>query len=480
MANSLIWFRNDLRVQDNMALFHATASDIEHCYGVYIASHQQWGRHDMGQVKCDFTLSHVQDLQAQLQAIGIPLLVLNVDLYADIPAQLVQLCQRFNVTQLFANYEYPVNEIARDKAVVDALTEQGVECSFSHDFVVHAPGRIRTLNKDYYKVFTPFKKNWLQQTNDSSLQEYCATEKSWPASLHPKEITYQYKPELPEVHQHWLVLDMQEKLRQFVDERAADYKKHRDIPNIDGTSSLSAYLAIGAISVRACLRYARFANEGCLSGGNEGIDTWISELVWRDFYQHILVGFPHVVKHQPFQDYTRLIHWRNNEEDLQAWQQGRTGIPIVDAAMRQLNQTGWMHNRLRMVVAMFLTKNLFIDWREGEKYFAQRLVDWEFGANNGGWQWAASTGTDAAPYFRIFNPVSQSQRFDPQGDFIRRYVPELAHLDGKLIHEPYSAKGASLFDGELDYPHPIVDLKSSRQHAIETFKTAKHTYDSHH
>lgn len=480
MANSLIWFRSDLRVQDNMALCHATADNFEHCYGVYIVSHAQWDRHDMGDVKRDFVLAHVQQLQTQLHAMGIPLLVLEVGLYADIPQQLTQLCQRFAVDELFANYEYPVNELARDKASVDALQDIGVECSFSHDYIVHAPGSIRTLSRDYYKVFTPFKKNWLQQTHEHTLQEYPSAAKPWPAGLSFTDIVYSHQALEPQIAERWPVLDVQQKLQHFVDERAADYKKHRDIPSVDGTSSLSAYLAIGAVSIRACLRYARFANEGRLADANEGIDTWVSELIWRDFYQHILVGFPRVVKHQPFQAYTQLVQWTHSDTQLQAWQQGNTGIPIVDAAMRQLNQTGWMHNRLRMVVAMFLTKNLLIDWREGERYFAQRLVDWEFGANNGGWQWAASTGTDAAPYFRIFNPTSQSQRFDPQGEFIRRYVPEIAHLDNKQIHEPYAGKAASLLDAALDYPHAIVDLKSSRKHAIDVFKTAKQNYDSHH
>lgn len=480
MKNSLIWFRSDLRVQDNIALSLATGADFEHCYAAFIISHQQWDLHDMGAAKRDFVLSHVQQLQQQLKTLGIPLLVLKVDRYADVPQQLLELCQGYNITSLFANYEYPVNEIQRDHAVVDAFKANNIQSHFSHDYIVHAPGSIRTLNKDYYKVFTPFKKNWLQNTNDTSLQEYQASSQSWPVSLSPEDITYQHSPLCPQIAELWPVTNTQEKLQAFVDERAKDYKKRRDIPSVEGTSSLSAYLAIGAISIRACLRYARFANEGRLMGGNEGIDTWVSELIWREFYQHILIGFPHVVKHLPFQEYTRLISWRDSAADLKAWQQGCTGIPIVDAAMRQLNQTGWMHNRLRMVTAMFLTKNLLIDWREGENYFAQRLVDWEFGANNGGWQWAASTGTDAAPYFRIFNPVSQSQRFDPEGDFIRRYVPEIAHLDNKQIHEPYNGKGAGLFDIDLDYPHPIVDLKTSRKHAIDVFKTAKQTYDSHH
>ena len=434
----------------------------------------------MGEIKRDFVLSHVQSLQQQLEKLGIPLFVCDVDWYADIPQRLLELCQRFDIAQLFANYEYPVNEIQRDHKVVEVLKEQGIQSHFSHDYIVHAPGSIRTLNNDYYKVFTPFKKSWLKHTSDASLQAYEANEKSWPAGVNYIDIVYQHRPLQPKILEQWPIMNVQEQLQAFVDERAQGYKKQRDIPSVEGTSSLSAYLAIGAISIRACLRYARFANEGCLAGGNEGIDTWVSELIWREFYQHILIGFPHVAKHQPFQDYTRFIPWRDSPDDLQAWQQGNTGIPIVDAAMRQLNQTGWMHNRLRMVTAMFLTKNLLIDWREGEKYFAQQLVDWEFGANNGGWQWAASTGTDAAPYFRIFNPVSQSQRFDPQGDFIRRYVPELAHLDSQQIHEPYKGKGASLFDVERDYPPPIVDLKSSRLAAIEIFKIAKQNYDSDH
>jgi len=434
----------------------------------------------MGRVKRDFLLSHVQQLQVQLHAIGIPLLVLDVGLYADIPKQLVQLCQRFQVTALFASYEYPINEIARDKAVVDALTRVDVECSFCHDYVVHAPGSIRTQNQNYYKVFTPFKKSWLQKTSDHTVKEYSVRAKQWPPSMRFNDIAYSHQPEVPDKLRQWPVLDVQERLQQFVDHRAGDYKNHRDIPSVDGTSSLSAYLAIGAISVRACLRYARFANQGRLSNGRQGIDSWVNELIWRDFYQHVLRGFPHVARHQPFQAYTQAIEWRDSADDLKAWQQGKTGIPIVDAAMRQLNQTGWMHNRLRMIVAMFLSKNLLIDWREGERYFAEHLVDWEFGANNGGWQWAASTGTGAAPYFRIFNPVSQSQRFDPEGAFIRRYVPELAHLDYKQIHEPYKVKGGGLFDVVLHYPPPIIDLKNSRKQAIEAFKKAKQTYDSHH
>src|SRR5690606_24579875 len=194
---------------------------------------------------------------------------------------------------------------------------------------------------------------------------------------------------------------------------------------------------------------------------------WLDELLWREFYQHTLYDFPKLSKHQPFKDSTRAIVWRDAPEDLAAWQQGQTGIPIVDDGMRQLLATGWMHNRVRMITAMFLSKNLLIDWRLGEAWFMQHLIDGDLAANNGGWQWCASTGMDAAPYFRIFNPVSQSQKFDPHGDYICKWVPELAHLDSKSVHEPY-AKNPDL---QLDYPKPIVDLKQSRIRAIEAFKS---------
>ncbi len=481
MINSLIWFRSDLRVADNKALSRATAAEYRHCYGLYIISHAQWDAHDMGQNKRDFVLRHVAALQEQLRELGIPLLVVDVPRYADIPQAILALCQQYQIDQLWANYEYPVNEIARDQAVVACLSEQGIDCEFLHDFVARPPGSIRNQSGEYYKVFTPFKKRWLSQISEADLAEHPAQAKPWPAAVSYQAIRYTaanaanaYSP----VQALWPVgtaEQVQQQLQHFVDERGADYQQQRDLPGVDGTSRLSAYLAVGAISIRACLRYARFANHGQLAGGQAGLDTWLGELVWREFYQHILIGFPQVCRSQPFQPYTRAVPWRDSDEDLQAWQNGQTGIPIVDAAMRQLNQTGWMHNRLRMVVAMFLSKNLLLDWRAGERYFARQLVDWEFGANNGGWQWAASTGTDAAPYFRVFNPVSQSQRFDPEGAFIRRYVPELAHLDQRQIHEPHAGKGADLLT-PTDYPHPLLELKSSRQRAIQAFKQAKADY----
>ncbi|MFX8624819.1 FAD-binding domain-containing protein, partial [Acinetobacter baumannii] len=257
-----------------------------------------------------------------------------------------------------------------------------------------------------------------------------------------------------------------EQLDQFVEDSVSHYKVERDFPHVHGTSKLSPYLNIGILSVRQCLQ-ALFRNQhGNFHLDNEGQQTWLDELIWREFYQHILFDFPYVSKHLPFKKGTQKIKWNHNPEQLKAWQTGQTGIPIVDAGMRQLLQTGWMHNRVRMITAMFLCKNLLIDWRIGEQWFMQHLIDGDLAANNGGWQWCASTGTDAVPYFRIFNPISQSQKFDPNGDYIRKWVKELAHLDNKSIHDPYSSK----INLSLNYPKPIVDLKETRLKAIETFK----------
>ncbi|MEX2367033.1 MAG: deoxyribodipyrimidine photo-lyase, partial [Pseudohongiellaceae bacterium] len=235
------------------------------------------------------------------------------------------------------------------------------------------------------------------------------------------------------------------------------YHKLRDQPALDATSRLSPYLAAGVLGIRECWRKSAACQDG------EGLFTWQNELLWRDFYRHIMFHFPRVCQHQPWKQDTVRIPWRHDPKEFHRWCHGQTGFPIIDAAMRQLLELGWMHNRLRMIVAMFLSKHLLIDWRLGEKWFMQHLVDGDFAANNGGWQWSASTGTDAVPYFRIFNPVTQSQRFDPHGDFIRAFVPELATLDRRAIHQPGKLRPAA-------YPEPMIDLGFGRQRALSAFK----------
>jgi deoxyribodipyrimidine photo-lyase len=261
------------------------------------------------------------------------------------------------------------------------------------------------------------------------------------------------------------------RLSGFCERRLRAYKEQRDTPSIDATSMLSPYLNAGVVSPRQCIVMARDANGGRYDDrapGHAGGAHWISEVIWREFYQHVLVGFPRVCMHRAFRPATERLVWEQNPEHLQRWKEGRTGVPIVDAAMRQMNTMGWMHNRLRMVAAMYFTKDLFLDWRLGERYFMQTLVDGDLGSNNGGWQWSASTGTDAAPYFRIFNPASQSKRCDPDGEFIRRWVPELRDVEGEAIHEPGALPG--LLRQRVEYPEPLVDHDVARERVLRAFK----------
>ncbi|KAF9322806.1 hypothetical protein BG006_002041, partial [Podila minutissima] len=260
------------------------------------------------------------------------------------------------------------------------------------------------------------------------------------------------------------------RLNEFVQQRAAQYHVRRDVPHEQqGCSMLSAYLNAGVLSMRQCVVAARAANRNKIVAGDEGLKTWIKELGWREFYRNILVSFPRVCKSRAFQPITEKIQWSDNQVHFRAWCQGKTGFPIVDAGMRQLNTIGYMHNRLRMIVACFLVKDLMINWQWGEKYFMQQQIDGDLASNNGGWQWSASTGTDAQPYFRVFNPLLQSQRFDPNGIFIRRWVPELKGLTDKQIHEPHKILTPAQF-AKLSYPKPIVDHATAKTRYVEEFK----------
>src|SRR5476649_932740 len=320
-----------------------------------------------------------------------------------------------------------------------------------------------------YKVYTPFRRAFLERLAESdsrSLPAPKARDIDGDVTLHALT-PFDYP-------QHDIGDDFpvgedaaRERLRRFCREQVQDYLEQRDLPAVDGTSSLSPYLAIGVLSPRQCFNRLRMECPEVLERRDGGAFGWLNELVWREFYRHLLVAWPMLCKHQPFIDWTDRVHWRHAPEDLQAWKEGKTGYPIVDAAMRQLNQTGWMHNRLRMIVAMFLIKDLLLDYRLGERYFMQNLIDGETAQNNGGWQWSASTGTDAQPYFRIFNPVAQSEKFDREGLFIKHWLPELAGLDKKAVHNPAALGG--LF-GVAGYPQPTVDLGRSRDRALAAFR----------
>lgn len=466
----LMWFRTDLRVHDNPAL--SAAMHAGPTLAAYLLSPQQWQQHDDAPCKIDFWLRNLSCLRDQLQQLGVPLLIRQADCWQEAPAVLAELCRELAISQVMANEEYGVNERRRDQQVSAKLHTLGVGFHHHVDQLLFPPGSILTRTGGYFKVFTQFKKvcyQHLQLTLPKVLPRpepqasLAISSDAMPVSIPG------FSTPSKDLQRLWPAGEAagHQRLDTFADERLGDYDQRRDFPDRLGTSQLSPYLAAGVVSVRQCLHAALRHNDGEFSSGNEGVITWINELLWREFYKHILVGFPHVSKHCAFRPHTEWVPWRQAPAELVAWQQGRTGFPLIDAAMRQLLTTGWMHNRLRMVVAMFLTKNLLIDWREGERFFMQHLIDGDLAANNGGWQWSASTGTDSVPWFRIFNPVTQSQRFDPDGHFIRHWLPELAHLDNRSIHLPSAP--SDLF-ATADYPPPMVDLSASRQRALEVFR----------
>ncbi|MGH8383441.1 deoxyribodipyrimidine photo-lyase [Pseudomonas sp.] len=466
----LIWMRSDLRVHDNTAL--SAACEQGPTLAVWLVSAQQWRSHDDAPCKIDFWLRNLAALGKHLATLNIPLLVREANTWDQAPDVLLQICREHRVQALHLNEEYGVNESRRDHAVSEALKQAGIAVHCHLDQLLFKPGSILTRTGGYFQVFSQFRKACYERLYLSlpSLQRPIAPQAM--LAVVSDEIPSQVPGfELPpaSLRDLWPAgeTEAHARLQRFIDEAIDDYQQQRDFPAAAGTSQLSPYLAAGVISPRQCLHRALARNYGEFDSGNSGLVTWINELLWREFYKHILVGYPRVSRNRAFRQETEALRWRHAPEDLKAWQEGRTGFPIIDAAMRQLLATGWMHNRLRMIVAMFLTKNLLIDWREGERFFMRHLIDGDLAANNGGWQWSASTGTDAVPYFRIFNPVSQSRRSDSQGSFIKAWLPELAEFDEKNIHNPVPSAELFVTNG---YPPPIVDLGSSRQRALNAFK----------
>ncbi len=467
---SVCWFRTDLRVLDQPALAAAAAQGP--VIGLFIASPAQWHSHHDAAIKIDFWLRAVQNLRTELDRLNIPLKILVVDHWADVPAALLAFCQQHAVQNVHCNREQGVNERRRDRASYRLLGEHDISLVGHHGGTLLVPGSVKTGADAYYRVFTPFSKACRDKLRTAPYQLSASPKKQANKGLPssdalPKELTPLLAVTEKSLQDAWPATTeaAHARLELFAQTRMAQYQPDRDFPAIPGTSVLSPYLAAGLISAGQCLHVAMHMNQGESDTGQRGIVVWINELLWREFYQHLMHGYPTLSMHQPMRPETNAVVWRNAPEDFKAWSQARTGVPIVDAAMRQLLATGWMHNRLRMVVAMYLSKNLLLDWRLGETFFMQHLIDGELAANNGGWQWSASTGADSAPYFRVFNPISQSEKFDAEGRFIKHWVPELASLSAKEIHDPSSASRRA-----LNYPEQIVDLRSSRVRAIEAFK----------
>ncbi len=466
----LIWLRSDLRLHDNTAL--SAAAGRGPCVAVYLLSPQQWLAHDDAPCKVDFWLRNLRELSHALGELNIPLLIRTAARWDDAPQVLGQICTALNVEAVHVNEEYGVNESRRDAAVTQALNAAGIGFYSYLDQLLFKPGSVLTRNGTYFQVFSQFRKACYTRLHSALPRLIAAPGIQAPTAINRDPIPAQVEGfDTPDEHLRTLwpagEREAHRRLESFAQGQIDHYKDERDFPAKPGTSQLSAYLAAGVISPRQCLHAALHSNQGEFESGSVGAVTWINELLWREFYKHILVGYPQVSRHRAFRPETEALAWREAPDELAAWKEARTGLPIIDAAMRQLLETGWMHNRLRMVVAMFLTKNLLIDWREGERFFMRHLIDGDLAANNGGWQWSASTGTDSAPWFRIFNPLSQSEKFDAEGRFIKRWLPELAGLNKKAVHNP--AAMGELF-AVADYPLPIVNLGQSRERALAAFK----------
>ncbi|MBX3386666.1 MAG: deoxyribodipyrimidine photo-lyase [Phycisphaeraceae bacterium] len=480
---ALMWFRSDLRTADNKALRAACKASDDGVIAAFLITPTQWREHDWAGVKIRFILRTLRELSADLAALNIPLRIVRADRFADAPEAVARLCREVNCTSVHTNAEYEINERRRDDAVQARLASGAVTFHRYHDQVLLPPGSVSTAEGRYYTVFSPFKRAYYKALLEDGFPSGSAAVLQRPRKQPQTGVRSDPVPDTVSGFETDVPDDLwpageraaSKRLDAFIAKSITRYKDRRDFPALEATSTLSPYLAVGAISPRQCLAPAVEANGDLLESkkaGHEGPNHWISELVWRDFYKHILVGFPRVCMHRAFKPDTERILWNNDQRAFEAWTVGRTGVPIVDAGMRQLLQTGWMHNRVRMITAMYLTKDLFIDWRWGERHFMRHLIDGDLASNNGGWQWSASTGTDAAPYFRIFNPVSQSRRFDPDGAYIRTYVPELADLDGGEkgpIHDPSDLP--ALLRGTIDYPEPIADHAKARDRVMKVFQS---------
>ncbi len=463
----IVWLRNDLRLEDNPALYHGSTLGNICC--VYVLTPKQWQAHQDAPAKIAFWRSRISTLSSALKTLNISLHILVQDSYTQVPQALLTLAQALQAQSLSFNNEYPVNEKHRDEQTT-ALFERNhlAVHRFDGDIVIPSH-RIKTLQNGNYKVFTPFSRQWHKQLTENDLQLLPAPS-AQPATAFnthmidiPPLATWGINKNTIYRDDLWPTHDdaIHQRLHQFCRCSANPYKEQRDIPSINGTSTLSPYLAAGMISVRQCIAAIRHHVEDWRS------NQWVTELIWREFYRYLIDLHPHLSQSKDFTHIPKPIPWVNDDALFRAWCEGKTGFPIVDAAMKQLLQTGWMHNRLRMVTAAFLTKILLIDWRKGEAFFMQHLLDGDYASNNGGWQWAASTGADAAPYFRIFNPERQSERFDKEGIFIKKLLPELAPINAKNIHTPPS-------DLRLAhaYPEPIIDYKWARQRALDSYATA--------
>jgi len=428
-AINIFWFRRDLRFDDNKALYHALEADNP-VLPIFIFDKTILDDlEDKDDARVTFIHDELSKLNSQLKAKGS-----GIRTFYDSPDNVFKtLIKEFKVENVFTNRDYEPYARKRDRSINKLLRENDIEFKTFKDHVILEPHEVLKDDGDPYVVFTPYSKVWLKTLKDTDLEPA-------PSALYFDNFyKREFKEIIPLKEMGFKPSTLETPNNTITDHILNQYGEMRDYPAENGTSRLGIHFRFGTVSIRKIAQEAK-----------EKSKTYLNELIWREFYQMILWQFPRVVN-ENFKTKYNALSWRNNEKEFEAWCEGKTGYPIVDAGMRELNETGYMHNRVRMIVASFLTKHLLIDWRWGEAYFARKLLDFELASNNGGWQWAAGTGTDAQPYFRIFNPESQTKKFDPELKYIKKWVPELQ---------------------ELTYPRPIVEHKKARERALDTYKQA--------
>ena len=483
------WYKRDLRTTDNTALSMASNKAIE--AGVplicmYLLSPQDFQAHCTSAARVDFDIRTLEVMKEDLAEKNIPLYVATIDNRKDIPGHIVEKCKEWGAKHVFCNIEYEVDELRREAKLVQRCLEQDISFTAVHDDCVVPPEHLMSGSGKQYSVYSPWYRAWVKHlhanpkllesqpdisANPSSARQKFSSLFDCSISSAPpnKTLDPSHKDRLAHLFpagEH----EAHSRLDHFVKEKLSTYKDLRNSPSANNTSLLSVHFSTGTLSPRTAIRAAQVANSTKkLDAGSQGIQTWISEVAWRDFYKHVLAHWPYVCMGKAFKYEYSDIEWEYNDEHFRLWTEGKTGFPIVDAAMRQVAGMSYMHNRCRMIVASFLAKDLLLDWRRGEKWFMENLIDGDFASNNGGWGFSASTGVDPQPYFRIFNPLLQSDKFDPDGEYIRKWVPELAGIKGKAIHDPYG-RGEGKAAEKAGYPKPIVDHKKCRERALDRYK----------
>ncbi len=480
-AKGLMWFRRDLRLDDNAALYYGLKS-CEKLWCVFIFDREILDKLPCYDRRVEFIRESLIELDAQLHTVSAGKARLIVH-YAWATTEIPAIAHALDVQAVFTNHDYEPQAIARDTYVRQHLAKTNIALHTFKDHVLFEREEVLTQQDKPYGVFTPYKNAWMKKINGYYLKSY-PTEK-FTGSLGSTPSTHANGvPTLTDIGFKVTNLSslkiptgMTGGRQLFVEffERMDEYHVTRNFPAVKGPSYLGVHLRFGTVSIR---KLASTAYQRSIAG-SEGAQVWLSELVWRDFYAQILSNFPRVAQGSFKPEYDAIAWEQGPEAEVlfKAWCEGRTGYPLVDAAMAQINQTGYMHNRLRMVVASFLTKDLGLDWRWGERYFAEKLNDFDLASNNGGWQWASSSGCDAQPYFRIFNPTSQSEKFDDQGKFIRRYVPQLAKLPDADLHAPWDAKPMVLQAAGIQlgvhYPHRLVLHDEARARTLQRYSVVK-------